>query len=117
NTNSGKSRKVFSLKPESVFNLNQNRCSDWFRMGVQVEPEYAPLTNNEAEQALRHWVILRSICHGTRTEDGTRILAILISVIETCRVRQQSPWIYLAAAIRQRRAGFSVPRLPLVKGV
>ncbi|MDD5269027.1 MAG: hypothetical protein PHO08_18215, partial [Methylococcales bacterium] len=42
NTNSGKSRKVFSLKPESVFNLNQNRCSDWFRMGVQVEPEYAP---------------------------------------------------------------------------
>ncbi|MDD5268405.1 MAG: hypothetical protein PHO08_14970, partial [Methylococcales bacterium] len=41
NTNSGKSRKVFSLKPESVFNLNQNRCSDWFRMGVQVEPEYA----------------------------------------------------------------------------
>ncbi|MDD5632457.1 MAG: hypothetical protein PHI13_10605, partial [Methylococcales bacterium] len=41
NTNSGKSRKVFSLKPESVFNLNQNRCSDWIRMGVQVEPEYA----------------------------------------------------------------------------
>jgi len=59
-----------------------------------------------ANKALRHWVILRSICHGTRTEDGTRILAILISVIETCRVRQHSPWIYLAAVIRQRRAGF-----------
>jgi len=44
NTDSGKSRKVFSLKPESVFNLNQNRCSDWIRMGVQVEPEYAVLT-------------------------------------------------------------------------
>jgi len=41
NTDSGKARKVFSLKPESVFNLNQNRCSDWIRMGVQVEPEYA----------------------------------------------------------------------------
>jgi hypothetical protein len=41
NTDSGKSRKVFSLKPESVFNLNQNRRSDWIRMGVQVEPEYA----------------------------------------------------------------------------
>jgi hypothetical protein len=27
NTDSGKSRKVFSLKPESVFKLNQNRCS------------------------------------------------------------------------------------------
>jgi hypothetical protein len=41
NTDSGKSKKVFSLKPESVFKLNQNGCSDWIRMGVQVEPEYA----------------------------------------------------------------------------
>ncbi|PKM11133.1 MAG: hypothetical protein CVV13_10250 [Gammaproteobacteria bacterium HGW-Gammaproteobacteria-3] len=32
---------MFSLKPESVFKLNQNRCSDWIRIGVQVEPEYA----------------------------------------------------------------------------
>jgi hypothetical protein len=41
NTDSGKFRKVFSLKPESMFNLNQNRCSDWIRMAVQNEPEYA----------------------------------------------------------------------------
>jgi hypothetical protein len=41
NTDSGKSKKVFSLKPESVFNLNQNRCSDSARMGVQLGPEYA----------------------------------------------------------------------------
>jgi hypothetical protein len=43
NTDSGKSKKVFSLKPESVFNLNQNRCSVLIRMGVQVEPEYATI--------------------------------------------------------------------------
>jgi len=54
---------------------------------------HLPLTNNEAERALRHWVILRNISHGTRTEDGSRIFAILISVIETCKVRQQSPWL------------------------
>jgi len=29
-----------------VFNLNQNRCSDWIRMGVQVEQEYALLKCN-----------------------------------------------------------------------
>jgi len=34
--------KVFSLKPESVFNFDQNQCSDWIRIGVQVGPEYAP---------------------------------------------------------------------------
>jgi len=90
--------------------------NDWDAIFQVLAHPHLPLTNNEAEQALRHWVILRSLCHGTRTEDGTRILAILISVIETCRVRQQSPWIYLATVIRQRRAGFSVPRLPSAKG-
>jgi hypothetical protein len=49
NTDSGKSRKVFSLKPELVFNLNQNRCSDWIRMAVQDEPEYAHSPRNISE--------------------------------------------------------------------
>ena len=97
--------------------LAREMLNDWEAIFQVLAQPHLPLTNNEAEQALRHWVILRRICHGTRTEDGTRVLAILISVIETCRVRQQSPWIYLAAVIRQRRAGFSVPGLPLVKGV
>ena len=96
--------------------LAREMLNDWEAIFQVLAYPHLPLTNNEAEQALRHWVILRSICHGTRTEDGSRILAILISVIETCRIRQQSPWIFLAAVIRQRRAGFSVPRLPLVKG-
>ena len=96
--------------------LAREMLNDWEAIFQVLAHPHLPLTNNEAEQALRHWVILRSICHGTRTEDGSRILAILISVIETCRVRQQSPWIYLAAVIRQRRAGFSVPGLPFVKG-
>jgi len=95
--------------------LAREMLNDWDAIFQVLAYPHLPLTNNEAEQALRHWVILRSICHGTRTENGTRILAILISVIETCRVRQQSPWIYLAAVIRQRRAGFSVPRLPSAK--
>nr|WP_256452010.1 transposase [Methylobacter sp. S3L5C] len=97
--------------------LAREMLNDWEAIFQVLAHPHLPLTNNEAEQALRHWVILRSICHGTRTEDGTRIFAVLISVIETRCIRQQSPWIYLAAVIRQRRAGFSVPRLPLVKGV
>jgi transposase len=90
--------------------------NDWDAIFQVLAHPHLPLTNNEAEQVLRHWVILRSICHGTRSEEGTRILAILISVIETCRVRQQSPWVYLAAVIGQRRAGLPVPRLPVAKG-
>jgi hypothetical protein len=96
--------------------LAREMLNDWDAIFQVLAHPHLPLTNNEAERALRHWVILRGICHGTRTEDGTRILAILISVIETCRIRQQAPWIYLAEVIRQRRAGFSVSRLPSAKG-
>ncbi len=97
--------------------LAMKMLNGWDAIFQALAHPHLPLTNNETKRALRHWVILRSICHGTRTEDGTRILAILISVIETCRVRQQSPWIYLAAVIRQTRDGLSAPGLPLVKGI
>jgi len=77
---------------------------------------HLPLTNNEAERALRHWVILRRISYGTRTEQGSRIFAILASVIETCRIRLRCPWRYLEAVIDNRRAGFLAPPLPAFMG-
>ena len=96
--------------------LATEMLNDWQAIFRILEFPHLPLTNNEAERALRHWVILRRISHGTRTEAGTCIFAILISVIETCRKRQQSPWLYLAAVIHSQRAGLAVPKLPIVKG-
>ena len=102
---------------EKTRQLAREMLNDWEAIfHVLAQPEW-PLTNNEAERMLRHWVILRRISYGTRSENGTRFFAILISAIETCRVRQQSPWLYLAEVIRLRRSGFPVPRLPLAKGV
>ena len=102
---------------EKTRQLAREMLNDWEAIfHVLAQPEW-PLTNNEAERMLRHWVILRRISYGTRSENGTRFFAILISVIETCRLRQQSPWLYLAEVIRLRRSGFPVPRLPLAKGV
>jgi transposase len=71
-----------------------------------------PLTNNEAERALRHWVIARRISYGTRTEQGSRAFALLASVIETCRKRKISPWPYLTSVIAERRKGNDAPPLP-----
>ena len=43
---------------------------------------------------------------------------LLASVIETCRIRQCSPWRYLAGVIANRRAGLFVSPLPVyVAGV
>jgi transposase len=86
--------------------------NDWdaiFR--VLAHPEL-PLTNNEAERALRHWVIVRKLSYGTRTDTGSRVFTLLASVIDTCRQRGHSPWPYLRTAIADRRAGRPLAPLP-----
>ncbi len=73
-----------------------------------------PLTNNEAERALRHWVILRKITQGTRSEQGSRALALFASIFVTCRLRDSSPLLYLRDVIKMRRQGNDVPQLPQI---
>ena len=85
---------------------------DWDAIWAVLDYPGLPLTNNEAERALRHWVISRRISFGTRTAQGSRAFALLASVIETCRKRKVSPWSYIAVVIRQRRKGHSAPPLP-----
>lgn len=64
-----------------------------------------PLSNNDAERALRHWVIARRLSHGTRTAFHSRVFTLLASVRDTCRQRLRSPWTYLVKAITERRLG------------
>ncbi len=45
NTDSGKTAKVFTIKSELAFTMNQNRCSRCIRISVHVEPEYARSTD------------------------------------------------------------------------
>ncbi len=93
--------------------LAREFLNDWEAVWIVLAHPYLPLTNNEAERALRHWVILRRISNGTRTEQGSRALALLASVIETCRKRNHLPWPYLAQVIAERRKGNIAPPLPV----
>lgn len=97
---------------EKTRELARELLNDWDTFWVVLDYPWLPLTNNEAERALRHWVIARRISYGTRTEQGSRAFALTISVIETCRKRGVSPWPYLAEVIRQRRKGLPAPPLP-----
>lgn len=92
--------------------LAREFLNDWEAIFAVLDDPRQPLTNNSAERALRHWVILRRITHGTRTERGSRQLALLASVIDTCRQRGHSPWDYLRATLIHRRQGLAVPPLP-----
>ncbi len=66
------------------------------------------------QQVLRHWVIARRLSMGTRSEAGTRAFALLASVIETCRKRAASYWVFIASVIAAARKGLAIPSLPAI---
>ncbi len=109
-------RLANDARHEKARALARELLNDWDTFWVVLDHPELPLTNNEAERALRHWVIARRIGMGTRTAQGTRAFALLASVIETCRKRHASPWDYLAEVVRQRRRGLPAPPLPLPAG-
>jgi len=79
------------------------------------EPSRAAADNNAAERALRHWVILRKLSLGTRTPVGSRVVALLASVIDTCRQRGHSPLAH--SRTRHRRPPRRpAPRSPATAG-
>jgi transposase len=86
--------------------------NDWQAVVAFVSHPHLPVTNNEAERALRHAVIARYITHGTRSAEGSDAYAALLTVIETCRRRNLSPWPYLAEVIALRRKGLPVHPVP-----
>ena len=97
---------------EKTQKLARELLNDWEAIWNVLTYPHLPITNNLAEQALRHWVISRKISYGTRTKQGSRAYAILASVIDTCRQRAVSPWDYIAQVIAERRKNNPVPALP-----
>ena len=65
---------------EKTRQLARELLNDWDAIWTVLEHPELPLTNNVAEQALRHWVISRKISHGTRTKQGSRAFTLLASV-------------------------------------
>jgi transposase len=92
--------------------LAQEIFNDWDAVVAFVDHPELPPTNNEAERALRHAVIARNIGFGTRTREGSLAYSSLLSVIETCRLRQINPWTYIAEVIAQARKGIHPSPFP-----
>ena len=67
----------------------------WTFTKVQgIEP-----TNNTAERALRPAVIYRKLSFGTQSAAGSRFIERMLTVTETCRLQNRSPFEYLAATM------------------
>jgi hypothetical protein len=102
------------VKHKKLKALAREILNDWDAVVAAVNNPDLPLTNNEAERALRHAVIARRISYGTRTTEGSIAYSSLLSVIETCRLRQVNPWQYISSVIKSARKGLSPPLLPTV---
>ena len=93
--------------------LAKEILNDWDAVIAFVKHPQLPPTNNEAERALRHAVIARQIGFGTRTSEGSLAYSSLLSVIETCRLREIKPWIYIAEVLALARKGLAPPPFPV----
>jgi hypothetical protein len=54
-----------------------------------------PPTNNHAEQSLRHMVIFRKVCFGTRSEGGIKTHSIMPTLVQTARRQGVHPREFL----------------------
>ncbi len=84
---------------QKLQSLAKEILNDWDAVVAFVNHPELPPTNNEAERALRHAVIARNIGFGTRTSEGSLAYSSLLSVIETCRLRDINPWTYIALSL------------------
>ena len=68
-------------------------------------------TNNAAERALRHAVLWRKGCFGSRSAAGCRFVERLLSVVATCKQQERSLFAFVTEAIEAAWAGAPAPIL------
>ena len=76
-----------------------------------LEVEGVELTNNVSERALRHAVIWRKLSFGTQSRHGSRFVATILTVVETCRQQRRNVFVHLTETMRAHFAHESAPSL------
>ena len=96
---------------EKTANFCQGLLEEWQALWTFCEVPDIPLTNNAAERALRHGVIMRKIQGGTQSEQGDHWVERILSVTETCRLQGRSKLAYLIDAATAAHHGQLAPSL------
>ena len=91
--------------------LAREVLADWDAVTAFITNHNLSPTNNDAETALRHAVIARRISYGTRTDEGSRAYAAILSIAETRRRRKIDPWTIVEHAIENARSGIKINTL------
>lgn len=74
----------------------------WQELTLFLDDLSVPLTNNDAERALRHVVVGRKNFGGSKTINGADVAATLYTVIESCKRVGVQPSQYLKHVIEEK---------------
>jgi transposase len=103
-------RGMFSGNPE-IAGMCRELCThrDWLWTFLEVDG--VEPTNNASERALRHAVIWRKLSFGTQSAHGSRFVATILTVVETCRQQSRGVVEYLTSAMQAHFAHAPPPSL------
>lgn len=82
----------------------------WPGLVLFLDDPRIPLDNNGTEQSMRGPVVGRKNHYGSRSLRGTEVAATLYSLVETAKLNELDPRLYLQVAVR---AGLRDERVPL----
>lgn len=85
---------------KGFLNTLLERIDELFRF---TQDEEVVGDNNLAERGLRKAVIIRKISNGSRSDNGAKILEVLLSVVETARLQKQNPLLFMHQIIASER--------------
>ena len=68
-------------------------------------------TNNAAERALRQAVIFRKLSFGTKSVFGSNTLAVVMSVLETCRRQSLHAYKWITHTVTRHQQNHPTPQL------
>ena len=77
----------------------------WSGLIEFLEDVRIPLSNNEAERAIRHAVMGRKNFYGSRTHNGADIAAIFYTIIESCKKVEVDPRTFINMALKLANKG------------
>jgi transposase len=90
------------LSTEGISKAIQYSLNQWKGLTHFLNDLTVPLTNNDAERALRHLVVGRKNFLGSKTINGADTAAALYTVIESCKKSSVRPTEYLTYLITER---------------
>jgi transposase len=82
---------------------------DWLWTFLEVDGVQP--TNNASERALRHAVIWRKLSFGTQSQQGSRFVETLLTVVETCRQQTQNVFAFVTRSLEAHFAHHPAPSL------